>query len=344
MTMGYRTVQHVPLTRTYEEALKVFENSKPIKGRANEIRPLGQRRDADTYWVRKDGDKVQYMLYKTPVVTFAPDGVVVWTNGWSSVSTHQFINQVLDIGASGSGGKTLLHIGKEKFVLPGSDHVVLKWEGDGQAGNWSVLYRPQLTGLRINRKAANNVRARYKLFDDYFKGFLKLRNNDGVMRMTATELGNAIGYTTSEKPTYAISHKMVGASINLYRTGVQVHKFIDMTDWRLIVDSPYTSQEREKIKHVLREMQEKMLTTDHEEFYKAAMILCGCNSYNVLAYDENHDNAWNESVSVVEKIYKAMLVKLHAHEVLERIELPPGAVPNQKYEHWLTLLGEGEKK
>lgn len=341
--MGYRTVQHVPLTRTYEEALKVFKASVPIRGRSVETRPLGQRRDADTYWVRMKGEDVQYMCYKTPVVTFKPDNsVVIKTDGWSSVSTHQFIWHVLGVGATGKNNRTMLHIEKEKYVLPKDGHVVLKWD-DAGLGNWCVLSRPQLTGLRVNRRAANNVRARYKAFDEYLKGFLKLRDNgEGYLRMTALELGDAVGYTTSKVPTYAIANRTMGTALNRYRTGMQVNEFINMTEWALIYKEPFTATERVTRKRVLSDMQAMMLSNDHKEFYKAAMLLTACNTYNVIAYIE--DNAWYEAISEVTTIYKHMLTKLHADEILERIDLPAGSVPNHQYEQWLTLLGEGEKK
>lgn len=338
--MGYRTVQHVPLTRTYQEAVKVYKNSVPIRGRSVEIRPLGQRRDADTYWVRMDGENVQYMCYKTPVVTFYPDGgVTVRTDGWASVSTHQFIYHVLGIGAAGKNNRTLLDIGGEHYVLTKDDHVVLRWEAE--AGNWSILYRPTLSGLRINRQAANNVRARYKEFNEYFKGFLKLRNNgEGYMRTTAIELGDAIGVTRSETPTYAIANRTMGTALNRYRTGMSVNEFINMNEWKLIHSGAYSANEKRHQKLAIREMQRKMLSNDHVEFYKAAMILSACNTYNVIAYIE--DNAWHESISAVETIYKNLLTKLHAKEVLERVELPPGRVPNHAYEQWLTMLEGGE--
>ena len=97
--MGYQTVKSVPRTQTYEEALRIFEGITPIGGRNPGRRPLGQRRDCDTYWVRKnDNSDIEYMLYRTPVLTFKPDdSVVVWMGGWNSVSTRQFMSQVTDL-------------------------------------------------------------------------------------------------------------------------------------------------------------------------------------------------------------------------------------------------------
>jgi hypothetical protein len=89
--MGYATVQRVPRVHSYAEALRIHSNTKPLRGRAEEIRPLGNRRDADTYWIRKHGDAIELVLYKTPVITFEPDGdVVLFVDSYNSVSTHQF--------------------------------------------------------------------------------------------------------------------------------------------------------------------------------------------------------------------------------------------------------------
>lgn len=346
--MGYQTVKSVPRTYTYEEALRIFLSIKPIRGRAPERRPLGNRRDCDTYWVRKnDNNDIEYMLYSTPVITFRPDDtVVVWMGGWNSVSTRQFITQVTGLPVCAQRGVAMISVGGEKYAFAGNDRLRLKWgrKDDYQTyENWSILSAPTHNGLHVNRKAANNVRERYKTFGNYLSGFLKVRRDEGgVIRISVRELGQAIGVTESEHPTYAILNKPYGNG-GWFRTGVQVHKFIDLRNWRLIRSEPHSLAENMLHSAVLKDMQDMMLSNDHASFYKAAMLLCSCNTYHVLAYDEDGKNTFSETVSFVRMAYKNLLMKMHADEILERVELPVGAVPNQTYERWLTLLGKGEE-
>ena len=68
--MGYATVMRVPRVMNYTDALARYEDAKPIRGRSPEVRPLGERRDVDTYQIRKNGEEIELVLYKTPVITF----------------------------------------------------------------------------------------------------------------------------------------------------------------------------------------------------------------------------------------------------------------------------------
>ena len=96
--MGYATVMRVPKIYNYADALRRFNNTKPIKGRSEEKRPLGERRDADTYSIRKNvwTDAIELVLYQTPVITFTQeDEVRIKFGTWSSASTCQFIDRIL---------------------------------------------------------------------------------------------------------------------------------------------------------------------------------------------------------------------------------------------------------
>ena len=135
--MGYATIRRVPQVRSYEQALSIFSNSRPVRGRAEEVRPLGDRRDADTYRVRKNGEAIELVLYKTPVITFTPDGEVsLFVDGYNTVATHQFIGWVLGISVHGARRTTVLTINAEKFTLADSDKLRMRM---GEDGNWSVL-------------------------------------------------------------------------------------------------------------------------------------------------------------------------------------------------------------
>ena len=57
----------VPRVDNYEFAKRIYNNTKPLRGRAEEIRPLGNRRDADTYHIRMNGEAVELVFRQETV-------------------------------------------------------------------------------------------------------------------------------------------------------------------------------------------------------------------------------------------------------------------------------------
>ena len=173
--MGHQTVKNVKRCFTYADAKYLHDVTKPIRGREPEIRPLGARRDAGTYSVRMNGEDVVFVLYRTPVITYKPNGdVVVKTEGWSSVSTHQFIQQVLGISCNGVQRNTVLRLngGRDKYIIPKNKSITMIHAG----GNWRITDSHVIYEYRLNRKAANEVRKKYADFLNYAKGVAKLRS------------------------------------------------------------------------------------------------------------------------------------------------------------------------
>jgi hypothetical protein len=92
--MAYRRGQLPTLVR-YENALAHFNKVTPIRGRHEDVRPLGLRR-RDEAVIRKRGDDIECVLYGTPVLTYKPDDtIVVATHGYDTVLTASFISEVL---------------------------------------------------------------------------------------------------------------------------------------------------------------------------------------------------------------------------------------------------------
>ena len=178
-----RTVNHVPRTYTCAEALKKFTDTKPIKNLSPERRPLGQRRNHQQYWVRMDGDVVQYMLYRTPVVSFLKNGgIEIRTDGYNSVTTHSFIMQVLgyaNVRANGYMNWTKLEVGGDVLIIGNGDVARLVWGEDKQLHFTQEV--PAQYQYSMNRKAANSVRRKYKEFADYLEAFLNLRTTNSEL-------------------------------------------------------------------------------------------------------------------------------------------------------------------
>jgi len=175
--MGYQTVMRVPKLDTYADALKKWNNTKPMRGRDEDKRPLGERRDVDTYSIRKNvwTDAIECVLYQTPVVTFTTeDEVKIKFGRWSSASTCQFIDRLLwNVRANRVRGDVVLHFNDgTKALVRDHEELVLVQAGNGA---WVPKEKQTLYDYRVNRKGANEVRKSVSQFKDYLAGVVKLK-------------------------------------------------------------------------------------------------------------------------------------------------------------------------
>lgn len=317
--MGYRTVMRVPRIADYATALKIYNEVKPLRGRSPEVRPLAERRDADTYSIRKNGEAVELVLYKTPVVTFMPDGeVVLFVNGYATVSTHQFISQVLNIGASGLRGKTLLNFNGNKLVLGDGEKLRLKWE----SGNWHPLNALTQYGWRLNRKAVTNVRNIYADFYKYLKGFVNLRTEKAKLHRWSPEI-DCIVVPLSEFKSACDSLVHIREYCYMDKRGAQ------HINWQQVKPEQYRESAI---------MFEKLIAPDQDEsvrhanFYKAALLLIA------KAESERMDMRADETIVQAKHIVPMLdtvLFQFYAHDVLVREEMPQGKVSTGKYDKWM---------
>jgi hypothetical protein len=118
--MGYSTLHNLPRIQSYEEAVRVYHNIKPIRG--TEIRPLGNRR-AKHYAIEVVGEDVVCKLYGHPVITFGRDEygrgmATVNMCGYDTVTTRGFISRILGTDCYSRKGKTYIEIGKRATQDP----------------------------------------------------------------------------------------------------------------------------------------------------------------------------------------------------------------------------------
>jgi hypothetical protein len=163
----------------YNEAIHKWESTKPIRGRAEDVRPLGNRRQADQYKIEvlPEGG-VACILYRTPVVTFLGNGdVLIKHDGWNSQSTCHFIDEVLWEVRSRIYANNLLISLKDKpseeFTIPEGGLFLRRNE---QGGFTATNVKAHVVHV-IDRKGANNVRARYADFTNYVSRMCRLKGN-----------------------------------------------------------------------------------------------------------------------------------------------------------------------
>lgn len=341
--MGYQTVKNVPTLRDYNEAKQWWERTKPIRGRSNDLRPLAERRYADCYSIRKDLDTnaIECVLYNTAVVTFTPDGEVhVRNNGWATASTHMFIEETLGTGLSvrGQRGRSIITSGGSVFSLGQGEVLRLRRNGT----KYEIVNTQTHHDYKINRKATNIVRGRYKDFYDYFKGFVKLRGEETVtgyysqtqmmVTCTFTEIADQLGtedywddsYLTIPTSKWTAILEKPGTTNSSYRKATQgeyeqaVNAFFDL----IRSDQPEE--------------------TKHTNFHKAALILLTYGQRNMIEKKgDTHIKSFTFPANSAKTTLDTVLYKWFANEVLERYEVPKGKVPSNKYTSWVKEENNG---
>jgi len=319
--MGYATVQRVPRVDNYKFAKHLHDTIKPLRGRSPEIKPLGDRRDADKYHIRVNGEAVELVLYKTPVITFMPDGeVVLFIDSYNSVSTHQFIHRVLGIEANGVRRTTVLNINGMKYTLADKDKMRLR-KGDK---GWEVLNPMQQWSWRLDRKAVSNIRAQYGEFYKYLKGFVSLRTEHMAVSRWQLEEKDFVCVQQSEFKSAFGSMTSIRSYAYMDKRGRQ------SLDWSVVKPEQYKASSN-AFAYLIRPDQPE--EDKHNNFYKAALLL-------VAKLENDRMDIRTDSVRVMSKhivpLLDDILFMMNAHQVLVRKALPQGKVSSGIYEHWMV--------
>lgn len=317
---------NVPRVFSYAEAKKIHDNTKPIRGRNVEMRPLGNRRDADSYWVRMNGDDVEFVLYKSPVIVYKPDGAVVITpDAYSTVSTHQFFARVLGVGANAVRQNTVITIGDKRYTVKGKDTLTLKMQG----GNWCVVEGAKAQfAWHLDRREATNVRNRYKEFITYFKGVVGLRTEEIEMpyysntfqgiRVSLHEIQQAFDTELTE-PDNILGTVQYIQDLPQKHYNYGTKREAEYRDGIAWFTETIKSDQPEETKHL--------------NFYRGALAV-------LLTADRIYqrgqsDNTYIANAKNITKALDTTLLRAHAEQVLVRKELPIGSVSNGKYDVWL---------
>lgn len=121
--------------RLYETLKAKFLTTKPIRGRAVEVRPYGDRRRDNEQVIckmRPDG-QVAYgaRLYMTDVLLVMPNGDIQFDcGGWHSPTTSQFMDNLTTIRVYKRYNKLWIdrEVGTEKFIAPLDKAVLVRWD------------------------------------------------------------------------------------------------------------------------------------------------------------------------------------------------------------------------
>ena len=166
----------IPWIRSYHEAVRHYEDVKPIKGNGVNagVRPLGSRKKPYMQIIAMEGGAMACRLYKTDVITFWPDNRITFdTGGHNTNTTANFIAQLLGRPCSKFDNRLVLHVAKGEYTV--DSNLELKNEG------WLEVVKctPDVVHT-IDRKAMNEARKKYTEFGKYLAGAVKL--NDGELK------------------------------------------------------------------------------------------------------------------------------------------------------------------
>jgi hypothetical protein len=335
--MGYATITRVPYIFSYEQALKKWQSTKPIRGREPELRPLGERRDCDSYSIRKNvwTEVVELVLYKTPVVKFTPDNEVILNFGpWSSSSTCQFISGVLQsVRTRRQQGEVVLEFKDGSKAMLGQ-HQELTLVRDAH-GSWTPKVKQTLYDYRVNRKEANNVRGLVSQFHDYLAGVVKLK----------TEVTYSHGSCNkSVSTTYADLIEVFG---EIKQVGGSGYIRPDVEKWVRLSEKPrhyrpehkaekwaeYQDKTR-KFFDLVRNDQDD--NTRHQNYWIAFNILF----VQTDSFYWRNDTSFRVSMhpSYFGKVLDEALLVMFSDKVFNKVALAEGKVPSGRYDNY--VLGE----
>lgn len=221
---SYGSFGSIPVIRSYEDAKRRLERTKPIRGRATDVFPLTtDRAGPDRFQIRWGeecdgackGRAIECVLHKSPVVTFLPDGTIRVKPHYVSRSTARFISEVLGYSGIYTGTKsikwfpTLQTLGvydgrdgnhrvvskkqRQSLYLTNDQTVILRKEAGVTYGNKFVIVdAPKQYAPTLDQQQMRVLKKEYAPFLSYAKGLFNLRKEtsgpmDGMVRFSKGE-------------------------------------------------------------------------------------------------------------------------------------------------------------
>lgn len=166
-----------PRLFNYEQALRKESEIVPYsKGKYKGNKPLAERRRSGLT-IRKVGDDVIVRLYSTDIIKYRPDGeIIVNQGGWSTSTTHEVIARIL--------GTTIYQRHYDNWIACKDGTFILRKKGDNifkrSSPYGSLEYQnPEYPAVtKLKRREYNDTRKKYKKFETYLFGTLRLRGHE----------------------------------------------------------------------------------------------------------------------------------------------------------------------
>lgn len=178
-----------------------YEETKPIRGRAVDVRPLGQRRRDWEQVVKSsepDGDWYGVRLYDTNVVMYHEDGRVrLESGGWVTQSTAYFMCAHSPFVVNKTKGNLWVEVpGVGKVPIIGQDVVTISRVND----KWVMDKQITLTQVVMDRSKTKPIRDKLRGFEKYASTMLKL--SDGWVTADTLAKWRSVGASHGGWRTY----------------------------------------------------------------------------------------------------------------------------------------------
>jgi len=308
----------IPALSSYAEAMAHWENVKPIRGRRDDERPLGERRKSEMQ-IARNLDTVICVLYHTNVITFHPDDTITVNvpEEWRTHTTAEFIYAVLRRNIQYVGIKD----GDVVMMLKGPTY------GTFRVGT-QTRFKLHSNGLEllggnivrdthaVNRKVMNAARAKVSKFRKYLAGVLKLRDgmfdSNEAVELDAFFARHGMGYVAS-------------ADLDEWRGKLQWSLELPKNMWCF----------RDVNRKVWLEQAEKFVEIaekcDDEDVYGLTLwlVLSGINFGNRTSIRATEE-ALNFKIT-------DLLIMTHP-DVLEGTPEPQNEIKVNRYKHYVNLL------
>lgn len=203
MALGYNTLRAFPRMRTYADAVRREAETKPIRGRTPEVKPLG-RRNQSYFNISREGDDICVNAGTTPVIRYRPNGdVLVYDQAdWNKATFNDLIGGVAGIHIITKDGKAWAHVDgglsmlrpnprrqynretrewampKDTVVPENVFRLVEKYANSPGYLAWTYVNPPQRMVHNIRRKAMKEVQERYAAFTAYATAMESLRKDN----------------------------------------------------------------------------------------------------------------------------------------------------------------------
>jgi len=295
---------------TYEEAKLRYEQIKPIRGRAGDVRPLGDRKN-DSYRIAKrvnplnDTTSYQCILYRTPLVEFKPDGdIEINMGGWGSVATRVFIERLLHLNCYAKNGSSVLCLGNNAEVVLHKTKTTVIRRQEVYPFTWELASSEPVYETQLNKKKANAVRAQYSEFEKYLRGMVNLRTEQ--RESTITHRGEKYILPPSIRFDKAEFAEMEARGFGVRTEGFPVELMAN--------DQPEESK--------------------HSNFYKAVLELALAirGGPSILRFPDIGIHVQSDTLL---PRFREIVYRHHSAEVFEKVLLPVGKAASKKYDSWV---------
>ena len=189
---------------TYEAYAKRYATTKPIRGRSQDVRPIGERRrDWETITKKAlDGGAYSFSakLYSTECVEYLPNGDIILRCGsWATPTTAEFIHIHSPFSCWKQGGRLWIRAVKGESsvqAIPLTSEMRMTWKGDY---HYEPAEKVIINKRVVDRNKAKAAREPFKPFLEFAKTMLAM--SDGwVMHETRKQV---LGWTGNKPEDYS---------------------------------------------------------------------------------------------------------------------------------------------